>query len=259
MTIDNLLLKYPQLKNLRNLVSDDFILEEIGSKVNKFEAYLEAAKSRISTFNLDQVFSKDLERGSILLENFLGHWGNVSIEELCKICLIVKYIKPTRVLEIGTYNGMTTLQIALNAPKACTTYTLDLPIEATQDIELSKLDSLVAKKFKDQFGTETGIYFKGRTELNIVQLFGDSATFKYEDLGDEKFDIIFIDAAHDYENKKIDSENALKLISKGGVIIWHDYNQVTNPEVTQYLADFSISHNVYHLRNTSLAVYVHNS
>src|SRR5437762_8515397 len=47
-------------------------------------------------------------------------WGNVSVESVCKIGLIIRWLRPRRILEIGTYNGMTTLQMALNAPPECT-------------------------------------------------------------------------------------------------------------------------------------------
>lgn len=247
--------KYPYINNLRNLVSDDIIESEIGPKANAFEADLERAKRQIPTVNLNKIFPEGLEKGKIVLENFLGHWGNVSIEELCKICLIVKYFQPKRILEIGTYNGMTTLQMALNAPKDCVTYTLDLPEAQMAAIELSKIDTLISKIFKDKFGTKTGSYFHGRKDVNVVQKFGDSAVFDYNELGAEKMDIIFIDAAHDYLNKKIDSEWAFKLIGKNGVILWHNFNDVTSPDVTRYLADVSGTYKIFHLRNTMLALY----
>ena len=60
----------------------------------------------------------------------------------------------------------------------------------------------------------------------------------------------------DYRNKEIDSEQAFKLISKKGVIIWHNYDDVTNPEVTKYLADLSKTRKLFHLRNTMLVIYI---
>jgi fibrillarin-like rRNA methylase len=116
------------------------------------------------------------------------------------------------------------------------------------------LDTLISKHFKERFGTTIGSYFNGRNDVNIIQLLGDSATYDYSTLG-SKVDLIFIDAAHDYENKKVDSENAFSLIEKGGVILWHNYNDVTCPDVTKYLADISGDYKIFHLRNTSLAVY----
>jgi predicted O-methyltransferase YrrM len=247
--------KYPYISNLRSLVGDELIEHEVGPKSARFDADLERARKTINTVNLNRVFPPELEKGKIALENFLGHWGNVSIEELCKICLIVKFVQPKRMLEIGTYNGMTTLQMALNAPADCTTYTLDLPDEMMASLKLSEMDTLVSKHFKEKFGTATGSYFKGRNDVKIVQKLADSATYDYNDLGSEKLDLIFIDAAHDYENKKIDSENAFKLIAKKGVILWHNYGDVLCPDVTRYLADISSERKIFHLRNTMLAVH----
>jgi len=247
--------RYPYINNLRSLVPDELIESEIGSKADKFDIDIERARKLIPTVNLNKIFPLELENGSIVLENFLGHWGNVSIEELCKICLIVKYLKPLNILEIGTYNGMTTLQMALNAPSNSKVFTLDLPDEIMAKLELSKIDNLVSKSFKQQFGTKTGSYFHGRNDVKIIQKLADSSTFDYSGLGKEKMDIIFIDAAHDYANKKIDSENAFKIINGNGVIIWHNYNDVSSPDVTSYLADISNKYQIYHLRNTMLAIY----
>lgn len=230
------------------------IVQEIGQHAEKFEKWLAEADAIIPTVNLNKIFPPDLEGGSIRLENFLGHWGNVSIEELCKICLIVKWRKPKRILEMGTYNGMTTLQMALNAPNNCITYTLDLLPEQAASVTLGKIDELVAKHFREKFGTTTGSYFAGRTDVSIVQLWGDTATFDFS-IVDEPLDVIFIDAAHDYKNKLIDTENAFRLLAPHGVILWHNYADVGNPEVTRCLTEFAKSKKIYRLRNTDLAVY----
>jgi predicted O-methyltransferase YrrM len=246
--------RYPQLNNLRALVPDALIEEEIGSRAADFEQWLEQARTVIPTVNLNKVFPEELERGPIRLENFLGHWGNVSIEELCKICLIVSWLKPKRILEIGTYNGMTTLQMALNAPPTCTTYTLDLTAEQAANIRLSRIDELVATQFKKRFQTTTGSYFANRKDVNIVQLWGDSGAFDYSMI-ETPIDLIFIDAAHDYESKKKDNEAAFKILSPKGVILWHNYSDVCCPEVTKCLGELAREKKIWHLRNTSLAVY----
>jgi predicted O-methyltransferase YrrM len=252
--VSKLFRDYPQLNNLRSLVPDKLIEAEIGARVGEFEGYLAVAKKLIPTVNLNKVFPAELETGSIRLENFLGHWGNVSIEELCKICLIVKWLKPRRILEMGTYNGMTTLQMALNAPADCVTYTLDLRPEQAAQINLGTLDDLVANHFKANFQTSTGSYFASREDVSIKQLWGDTAVFDYSTL-DGPMDLVFVDAAHDYANKKIDCERAFSMLSPRGVILWHDYAQVANPEVTQCIAEFAKDHRIFHLRNTNLAVF----
>jgi predicted O-methyltransferase YrrM len=253
-SIDPFFQKYPRLKNLLALVPESLILEEIGSRAEEFEAWLKEADTLIPTVNLNKIFPAELEKGTIRLENFLGHWGNVSIEELCKICLIISWLKPKRILELGTYNGMTTLQMALNAPRDCVTYTLDLAPEQAASLKLGALDELVAKHFKERFNTEVGSYFAGRDDISIVQLWGDTATFDFSVI-DGPIDLIFIDAAHDYENKKRDTDNALRLLAPGGVILWHDYAEVANPEVTKCVMEYANDHRIYHLRNTDLAVY----
>lgn len=247
--------KYPQYINLRSLVPDSLILDEIGKHAEEFEKILSKAKKRIKIVKLSDIFPKKMEKGYIVLENFLGHWGNTSIEAVCKIALITKFLKPKKIFEFGTYNGMTTLQLALNAPKDCQIITLDLPENASTKIPLSKIDTLVAKHFKNKFGTKTGSYFADRKDINIVQILKDSADFDPSPFKNS-IDLIFIDAAHDYKNKKNDSENAFFMIKKRGVIIWDNYADVGNPDVTLYLYQLSKFKKIYHLKNTLLAVYI---
>ena len=247
--------RYPQLITLRGLVPDDVVEREIGAHADQFEQIYQLAKAKIPTVRLCDVFPIELEKGAIRLENFLGHWGNVSIEELSKICLITRWLQPRCILELGTYNGMTTLQMALNASPNCEIYTLDLPVEMQASFHLSELDTYVSKHFRDKFGTSTGSYFADRQDVNIRQLLGDSAEFDFPAIIADPIDLIFIDAAHDYKNKKIDTENALRLLAPKGVILWHNYGDVSCPDVTRYLYDISDRYKIYHLKNTSLAVY----
>lgn len=249
-----LFVKYPQLNNLRSLVPDELIYSEIGSRADEFESYLADAKQRIPTVNLNKVFPDELERGDIRLENFLGHWGNVSIEELCKICLIVKWLKPLRILEMGTYNGMTTLQMALNSPPENNVYTVDLPPDVAGTIHLGKIDEMISKQFCNRFNTKIGSYFEGRRDVHITQLWGETSKIDYDILGGSA-DLIFVDAAHDYANKRLDTEIAFNLVSPGGVILWHNYADICAPDVTRCLSEYAKTKKIFHLRNTSLAVF----
>lgn len=246
--------RYPQLNNLRRLVPDSLIEKEIGSRAEKFEAYLSEAKKRIPTVNLNKIFPPELEKGTITLEKFLGQWGNVSIEELCKICLIVKWLKPSRILEMGTYNGMTTLQMALNAPRNAVVHTIDLPPDHVPTLRLDPLDELLARHFDGEMRMPTGAYFAGRSDIVIVQILSDTATFDYSGL-ERPIDLVFVDAAHDLANATRDTENAFDVLSEKGVILWHNYADVIYPDVTSYLGKVANTHPIFHLRNTNLAVY----
>ena len=114
-----------------------------------------------------------------------------------------------------------------------------LPVGQEPSVPSSELDRYVAQSFLPRFGTSTGSYFKGRTDVRIVQLLGDSTTFGYNAWIDGPIDLVFIDGAHDYRTKKIDSENALRLLSPTGVILWDNFADVCCPEVTRYLLDLS--------------------
>ncbi len=248
--------RYPQLMTLRGLVADDIVEQEVDRWADQFEDCLAAARQRIPTVRLCDIFPAELERLPIRLENFLGHWGNVSIEEVAKLALIARWLKPQRALEIGTYNGMTTLQLALNAGPQATIYTLDLPDHVADLSGLSPIDRAVAFSLRNRFGTARGSYFRDRPDVQIRQLLGESSTFDYASAIDGPVDLVFIDAAHDYKHKQIDSENALRLLSDRGVIVWHNYADVLVPDVTRYLLDFAGSgRRVVHLRGTMLAIY----
>ena len=145
--------------------------------------------------------------------------GNVSFTELQYISKIVKYYKPETIFEIGTFDGRTTLNMALNAPEA-KIFTLDLP---KQD--------LAKTKFRVKTGdlefinkNQSGVRFIGTDEgERITQIYADSAQFDYSKF-ENKIDLIFIDGSHTYDYVISDTIAAMKLLrNRKGVIIWHDY------------------------------------
>jgi len=249
--------KYPQLLTLRGKVPDEVVEREVSQKEKLFKKYSSLAQQRIPAVRLCDVFPADLEKGKVTLENFLGFWGNVSIEEVCKIGLIIAWFKPKMIFEFGTYNGLTTLQMAINSPPGCRIYTLDIPPDSAfaRLLDIGEIDRCLAVK-KGAFNFAVGFYFKGSAfSTKIIQLWHDSLKADLSCYG-QQFDIIFIDAGHTYPYIKTDTENALKMLRPEGIIIWHDYLQLLYPDVTHCLYDFSIGGlNIYHLRGTNLALY----
>ena len=71
----------------------------------------------------------------IRLSSQLPKNGNMSLEEILAVCSIVKAYQPTSILEIGTFNGLTTLNMALNSPIDTKIHTLDLDPQALLDYE----------------------------------------------------------------------------------------------------------------------------
>lgn len=255
MTIDEFYSRYPRYVSLRSLVPDATVLRLLASRVDVFERLLAEARIRIPVVNLERVLGREAEGHPIVLQGFLGHWGNVSIEEVAKIALVTRAVQPRTVLEIGTFNGMTTLQIALNAPKSCKVYTLDLPAGAGPSFAHDELDTIVARQARGRFGTDLGSYFDGYHDREIVQLRGDSCTFDYGVAIGTPLDLVLVDGGHNYKTVRADTERTLPLLAPGGVMLWHNYADLAYPDVTQYLGELSRDIPLMQLRNTMIAIY----
>lgn len=182
--------------------------------------------------------------------------GNMPVRELSLICGIIRKEKPLSIFEIGTMNGRTTLNMALNSPEACTIYTLDLPKD-----ELNRTQYHISKRFRKLVDKEiSGELFLNQSAVDIpeknkiTQLLGDSGKFDFSPYYNS-IDFIFIDGSHDYEYVLNDSEVALKLLrEEKGVILWHDYRN--GMEVVKAIEAFKKRHpdlEIYHIRDTAFA------
>jgi predicted O-methyltransferase YrrM len=152
-------------------------------------------------------------------ERDTGVDGNVSALELEILSRLVQRTDPHVLFEIGTFDGRTTLNLAAHSREDARVYTLDLPrsgLEAA-GLPLATHD----RKYVDK--AESGVRFHGTDVAHkIVQLYGDSATFDYGPyLG--KADFVFVDGSHAYHYVLHDSWAALRMVRRGGVIVWHDY------------------------------------
>jgi len=143
---------------------------------------------------------------------------NCSEFELLVLGSLVKQTQSKRIFEIGTFDGRSTRTLALNAAENGLVTTLNLPPDKGEnDAGLVNVDSLLNLKVR------SGNRFLGtREEGRIEQIYGDSATFDFENyLG--RFDFMFIDGSHSDEYVERDTETALRLLRpEGGLIAWHD-------------------------------------
>jgi predicted O-methyltransferase YrrM len=147
--------------------------------------------------------------------------GNVTLLELTVLASLVAARRPTRVFEIGTFDGRTALNFAANAPSAVV-HTLDLPSTAAPVLPVHTDDRQFIQR--SQRGTR-GRRLQGAPEQDrIVQLEGDSASFDFSPYAGE-MDFVFVDGSHSYEYVRSDSLNALDLAAPGAMIVWHDYGE----------------------------------
>ena len=117
--------------------------------------------------------------------------------------LIIKTSNIRNVLEIGTFTGLSALSIALALPENGKLIALDKN-EETNKIAVS--------------------FFKKANLDNKIQTIVKPALDSLEELKNNKFDMVFIDA--DKMNYKEYYERSLKLVNKGGLVIvdnvlWH--------------------------------------
>ena len=142
--------------------------------------------------------------------------GNVQPYELIVISTICNYLKPGLVFEFGTFNGMTTLHFAMNSPESARVVTVDLDPgdprrELVNDDTYYISDNQVGQMFHDAV-----------ERSKIEQIFADTTTFNHSQY-QGKADLIFVDAGHEYDLVRSDTEKALDMLAPNGVILWHDY------------------------------------
>ncbi len=216
--------------------------------INYFRTFQDRDKlhATFPTRELTEIFHecKDLK---IVLENYKYRGGNISFGELMAIATIVKLTMPKTIFEFGTFDGTTTLQMALNSDEETRIYTLNIPL----DLQKSHLQSDSGDVlFKEKFiiGEK---FLNHNCSKKIHQILADSALYDYSNHYDS-VDMVFIDGSHSYAYVKNDTEQALKMIKNGGVILWHDY-LVWNG-VTDYLNELCNKLKLIHIKGTSLVI-----
>jgi predicted O-methyltransferase YrrM len=127
----------------------------------------------------------------------------VAISQCHFLHLIIKTSNIRNVLEIGTFTGLSALSIALALPEKGKLIALDKN-EETNKIAVS--------------------FFKKANLDNKIKTIVKPALDSLEELKNNKFDMVFIDA--DKMNYKEYYERSLKLVNKGGLVIvdnvlWH--------------------------------------
>lgn len=204
---------------------------------------------RIADRDLEQLFPGISECRGVIQAAAppLNGIGNVQPYELIVISTICKYLNPDLVFEFGTFNGLTTLHLAMNSPESAQVVTIDLDPndgrrQLINDDTYYISDNSVGAMFED-----------APERQKIQQIFGDTTTFDQKAYHG-KVDLIFIDAGHEYELVRSDTEKALKMLAPNGVILWHDY-VFSHYGVYTWLNELSHSIQLYSIPKATLVCY----
>ena len=149
----------------------------------------------------------------------------ISINQCHFLYLVTKLFKPKKILEIGTFTGLSSLSMCIGLENGSKITTIDK----------NKETSLVAKNF-----------FENAKVSEQIDIIIDEATNGINKLISQKklFDLIFIDA--DKENYKKYYELSFNLLKKDGFIIidnvlWHGevVDKNNKEHLTEIIRDFN--------------------
>jgi len=174
-------------------------------------------------------------------------YGGMPAQDLYALLRVVSWVKPRKIFEIGTFQGMTTAHLALNSQAEV--YTLDLPRDLAANLAGYTASDAALLQTRDQIGRG---YRPFNVNGRIHQLFGDSRTFDYS-AHYGSIDLVLVDACHLYEYVMSDSRHALQLLGPKGLIVWHDFGN--SRDVVKALQQVARACPVYHLEGTNIALH----
>jgi predicted O-methyltransferase YrrM len=225
------------------ILKNPLLLNRVLSEPDVWRDYVirnHAREKGLPVIRMNQVFDGEIyDVGPI---TFLD--GGSMPTDLALLRGLARFFEDCTYFEIGTWRGESVANMARVA-KEC--YTLNLSSD-----EMRRMG--VRSKYMYLLG-----YFS-RALDNVVHLSGNSLDFDFASLN-KKFDIIFIDGDHHYEQVRNDTEKAIRhLAHPGSVIVWHDY--AYHPEQVRFevLAgildgtDPALHPDLYHVSQTKCAI-----
>ncbi len=145
---------------------------------------------------------------------------------------LVRVKRPEVVFEFGTAVGVTTYNLFKNTQDTTQIYTFDWKIPPTKNPELTEL-----------FQNPRVHYIEGSSLTYDFSRFYDSCDF------------IFVDGGHEFAFVVKDTLNALKMIKKGGMILWHDFG-ANFPDVVACINSFAEKYPIRRIDETTFAVLI---
>jgi len=177
--------------------------------------------------------------------------GGLPYRELIALCAMVKQTNAKSIFEFGTFQGRTTLFLAMNSDPDARIFTLDLPPQQSHSL-VHQADASDLKYLPRPGMSDLG-YLNTAVAHKVTQLYGDSALFDCSQYH-KQMDFIFIDGAHSYQYTKSDTESAFDMLSGQGIVVWHDYTPVW-PGAYRFLQELCRDRGLFHIADTSLVVY----
>ena len=224
-----------QLKQLLRLCTPIFLERQIRRlidirELNKTQA-LECDSTHLSAISeiaLNEIFNlREIDEEWNKIKNTIGAFnipdgtGGVNPGDRKAIYYLIKKLKPSSVLEVGTHIGASTLHIAAALSTNPIAENIKQPNLTT--VDLSDVNDPIEKPW-----LECGIKyspFEMTNKMNLGHLvdFVKDTSLGYFSKCEQQYDFIFLDGSHTAKTVYQEIPIALNLLNEGGVILLHDY------------------------------------
>jgi len=143
--------------------------------------------------------------------HFTQDWFSYNIKYLSRV--LYKYNlhkKKLNILELGSFEGLSTV-FFLTTLKYSKIYCVDpfIDFEENKDKDFNQ----IFENFK----------YNTKNFQNRIRLSKSTSDLFFENIDNEKFDLIYIDGNHRAENVFKDAKNSFKSLKRGGFIIFDDF------------------------------------
>lgn len=155
--------------------------------------------------------------------------ASITLAEAGALTALMHHVSARRVFEFGTYQGVSTTQLALNLPPDGRVFTLDLPPD--MQIGALRVEKQVEREIAAEARKGTLVPIELRPKITFLE--ADSAKFDTEPY-EGTMDLVFVDGAHSREYVTNDTAKGLAMLRRGGCIAWHDCAP-NHPEVVAVL------------------------
>jgi predicted O-methyltransferase YrrM len=205
----------PKLKNIKTLLKNKSKLRGainqvlFGEKISAIQGNYKISSFPVISFSELFKMYPDADPVSPIRIRTDFTNGSSPLNDYFFLCKILQAIGASNYFEIGTWVGLSAMNLAINSPTDINIYTLDLN-EDHRDLVSFDIP-------KEVFGRHS------MHIPNIKHLKGDSKLFDFSPYN-KKMDMVFVDGSHSLDYVTNDTQKAFELLKDNfSVIVWHDY------------------------------------
>jgi len=167
------------------------------------------------------------------------------------LALLCRAIKPKQIVEFGTFLGLGTATMAMNCDAEILTIDLPDSSQAGENQSLNEADQLLVTHSRNRVGS----FYAGKPiSRRIREIRCDSRGLDLKQHVSSA-ELCLVDGGHSYECIRADTDNAFRVITPGGIIVWDDYSWLY-PDVVRYLNEKARSGmTLVRIKGTNLVVH----